>query len=183
MRGSALDITLHRDRHVQLDLSAVRNPLFSKYGQASRWKFGLTITDRALVFNFYVRQQDVQSSRSAGADINMGSVDFGAIAAGVLQVMVFLAIFSCVLANMVVATRLTFAMSRDKMLPGSSVLGAAGARDGTAPVSRAATRCDGVSLGKASRSNADSPLPPGLAAGATGFAGAGGGPAPTTGHG
>jgi amino acid transporter len=48
---------------------------------------------------------------------------FGAVAAGILQVVVFLAIFSCVLANMVVATRLTFAMSRDKMLPGSSVLG------------------------------------------------------------
>ena len=42
----------------------------------------------------------------------------------VLQVVVFLAIFSCVLANMVVATRLTFALSRDRMLPGSSVLGA-----------------------------------------------------------
>jgi amino acid transporter len=48
---------------------------------------------------------------------------FGAVAAGVLQVVVFLAIFSCVLANMVVATRLTFALSRDKMLPGSTVLG------------------------------------------------------------
>jgi amino acid transporter len=48
---------------------------------------------------------------------------FGAIAAGILQVVVFLAIFSCVLANMVVATRLTFALSRDKMLPGSAVLG------------------------------------------------------------
>jgi amino acid transporter len=48
---------------------------------------------------------------------------FGAVAAGILQVVVFLAIFSCVLANMVVATRLTFAMSRDKMLPGSNVLG------------------------------------------------------------
>jgi amino acid transporter len=48
---------------------------------------------------------------------------FGAIAGGILQVVVFLAIFSCVLANMVVATRLTFALSRDKMLPGSSVLG------------------------------------------------------------
>jgi amino acid transporter len=40
-----------------------------------------------------------------------------------LQVVVFLAIFSCVLANMVVATRLTFALSRDKMLPGSTLLG------------------------------------------------------------
>jgi amino acid transporter len=48
---------------------------------------------------------------------------FGAVAAGVLQVVVFLAIFSCVLANMVVATRLTFALSRDKMLPGSALLG------------------------------------------------------------
>jgi amino acid transporter len=48
---------------------------------------------------------------------------FGAVAAGTLQVMVFLAIFSCVLANMVVATRLTFALSRDKMLPGSGLLG------------------------------------------------------------
>jgi len=36
---------------------------------------------------------------------------------------VFMAIFSCVLANMVVATRLTFALSRDKMLPGSGLLG------------------------------------------------------------
>jgi amino acid transporter len=48
---------------------------------------------------------------------------FGAIATGILQVVVFLAISSCVLANMVVATRLTFALSRDKMLPGSAVLG------------------------------------------------------------
>jgi len=48
---------------------------------------------------------------------------FGAIAADVLQVVVFLAIFSCVLANMVVATRLAFAISRDKMLPGSALLG------------------------------------------------------------
>jgi amino acid transporter len=48
---------------------------------------------------------------------------FGAIASDVLQVVVFLAIFSCVLANMVVATRLAFALSRDRMLPGSNVLG------------------------------------------------------------
>jgi amino acid transporter len=48
---------------------------------------------------------------------------FGAVAAGILQVIVFMAIFSCVLANMVVATRLTFALSRDKMLPASGMLG------------------------------------------------------------
>src|SRR6266568_2985607 len=48
---------------------------------------------------------------------------FGAVPAAILQVVVFIAIFSCVLANMVVATRLTFALSRDKMLPGSGLLG------------------------------------------------------------
>src|SRR6266704_5863551 len=48
---------------------------------------------------------------------------FGAVPAAILQVVVFIAIFSCVLANMVVATRLTFALSRDKMLPGSGILG------------------------------------------------------------
>jgi amino acid transporter len=47
---------------------------------------------------------------------------FGVVAADILQITVFLAIFSCVLANMVVATRLTFALSRDKMLPASSLL-------------------------------------------------------------
>ena len=56
---------------------------------------------------------------------------FGAIAAAFLQVVVFLAIFSCVLANMVVATRLAFALSRDRMLPGSAVLGAVNKRTRT----------------------------------------------------
>jgi amino acid transporter len=56
---------------------------------------------------------------------------FGAVAAAILQVVVFLAIFSCVLANMVVATRLTFALSRDKMLPGSGLLGRVNARTRT----------------------------------------------------
>jgi amino acid transporter len=56
---------------------------------------------------------------------------FGAVAGALLQIVVFLAIFSCVLANMVVATRLAFALSRDKMLPGSSVLGAVNSRTRT----------------------------------------------------
>jgi amino acid transporter len=42
---------------------------------------------------------------------------FGQVAGAVLQVVVFLAIFSCVLANMVVATRLAFALSRDGCCP------------------------------------------------------------------
>lgn len=48
---------------------------------------------------------------------------FGALAGAILQVIVFIAIFSCVLANMVVATRLSFALARDKMLPASGFLG------------------------------------------------------------
>ena len=56
---------------------------------------------------------------------------FGVAAADILQVTVFLAIFSCVLANMVVATRLTFALSRDKMLPASSLLGRVNTRTRT----------------------------------------------------
>jgi amino acid transporter len=59
---------------------------------------------------------------------------FGAFPAAILQITVFVAIFSCVLANMVVATRLTFALSRDKMLPGSSVLGAVNKKTAT-PIS------------------------------------------------
>ena len=56
---------------------------------------------------------------------------FGQVAGAILQVVVFLAIFSCVLANMVVATRLAFALSRDRMLPGSRVLGAVNPRTRT----------------------------------------------------
>ncbi len=56
---------------------------------------------------------------------------FGVVAADVLQVVVFLAIFSCVLANMVVATRLAFALSRDKMLPASGLLGRVNGRTRT----------------------------------------------------
>lgn len=48
---------------------------------------------------------------------------FGIVGENILQVVVFVAIFSCLLANMTVATRMTFSLGRDKMLPGSSVLG------------------------------------------------------------
>jgi amino acid transporter len=48
---------------------------------------------------------------------------FGSVAGAILQVIVFLAIFSCLLANMAVATRMTFSLSRDRMLPGSGLLG------------------------------------------------------------
>src|SRR5580693_1264029 len=71
---------------------------------------------------------------------------FGAVAAGILQVMVFLAIFSCVLANMVVATRLAFALSRDKMLPASSLLGRVSTRTRTPVASIAVVAVIGIAI-------------------------------------
>jgi amino acid transporter len=71
---------------------------------------------------------------------------FGAVAAGVLQVVVFLAIFSCVLANMVVATRLAFALSRDKMLPASSLLGRVSPRTRTPIASIAVVAVIGIAI-------------------------------------
>ena len=49
-------------------------------------------------------------------------VHFGGVAEDVLAICVFGAVFSCMLANMVVATRLGFALARDNMLPGSRYL-------------------------------------------------------------
>ncbi|MBS1676500.1 MAG: amino acid permease [Actinobacteria bacterium] len=46
----------------------------------------------------------------------------GHAAASVLKVVVFLAIFSCLLANMAVGTRMCYSLSRDRMLPGSKLL-------------------------------------------------------------
>jgi amino acid transporter len=46
----------------------------------------------------------------------------GHFAGSVLKVVVFLAIFSCLLANMAVGTRMAYSLSRDNMLPGSSIL-------------------------------------------------------------
>jgi amino acid transporter len=47
---------------------------------------------------------------------------FGDIAAVILETVVFVAIFSCLLANMAVATRMTYSLARDNMLPGSKLL-------------------------------------------------------------
>lgn len=47
---------------------------------------------------------------------------FGDVAAVILETVVFIAIFSCLLANMAVATRMTYSLARDNMLPGSTLL-------------------------------------------------------------
>lgn len=47
---------------------------------------------------------------------------FGQVPEDLLSVAVFAAVFSCMLANMVVATRLCYALARDNMLPASKIL-------------------------------------------------------------
>jgi amino acid transporter len=58
-------------------------------------------------------------------------VHFGRFAKDVMVVIGFASIFACTIANMAVATRMVFALSRDKMLPGSKVLAAVNSRTGT----------------------------------------------------
>ncbi|MCI4331891.1 MAG: hypothetical protein L3K19_08640 [Thermoplasmata archaeon] len=76
MKGRILDITLHKNRHLLVDLSGARNPLFEKYGMLSGWEFGLAITDRALVFQFRVPRTVHLAPESVGVDVNMPSADF-----------------------------------------------------------------------------------------------------------
>ncbi|MEO3781237.1 amino acid permease [Micromonospora sp. B11E3] len=52
----------------------------------------------------------------------------GGFARALLLVVAFASIFACLIANMAVATRMTFALSRDNMLPGSTALQAVGSR-------------------------------------------------------
>ena len=76
MRGRGLDITIRKERHLLLDLSNVPNPLFERYGRASGWTFGLTVTDRGLVFQFRVPGEPALVPESVGVDVNMPSVDY-----------------------------------------------------------------------------------------------------------
>ena len=56
---------------------------------------------------------------------------FGPYAADFMIFVAFASIFSCLIANMAVATRMSFALSRDNMLPGSSFLASVNGRTGT----------------------------------------------------
>ena len=55
----------------------------------------------------------------------------GSVAAEILEVIVFIAVFSCLLANMAVAVRVCYALARDKMLPASGLLSKVGEHTGT----------------------------------------------------
>jgi amino acid transporter len=55
----------------------------------------------------------------------------GSFAKDLMVVVAFASIFACLIANMAVATRMVFALSRDNMLPGSRVLANVSTRTGT----------------------------------------------------
>jgi amino acid transporter len=59
------------------------------------------------------------------------NVQFGHVMGSLFKAIAFVAILSCALANMAVATRLLFSLSRDRMLPGASLLAAVNPRTRT----------------------------------------------------
>ncbi|MGA7861922.1 MAG: hypothetical protein WCB19_08720 [Thermoplasmata archaeon] len=75
VHGTTLDITLRPDKHVEIDLSGTGNPLFWRYWKESAGEFGLTVTDRKLVFNFRIARNQRVVERSAGIDVNMPTAD------------------------------------------------------------------------------------------------------------
>ena len=76
LHGNTLDLTLSPSHHVQFDLAPVKNPLFRHYGEISHWKFGLTVTDRALVFHFHTPEERREGTGMVGVDVNMPSADY-----------------------------------------------------------------------------------------------------------
>jgi amino acid transporter len=60
--------------------------------------------------------------------LHLVGVQVGGFARALMVVVAFASLFACLIANMAVATRMTFALSRDQMLPGSRALASVGAR-------------------------------------------------------
>ncbi|MCW2986703.1 MAG: Urea carboxylase-related amino acid permease [Conexibacter sp.] len=69
--------------------------------------------------------------RDGNPVFNLIDVQVGAFAKDIMVVIAFASIFACLIANMAVATRMVFALSRDNMLPGSRALAAVDDRTGT----------------------------------------------------
>lgn len=63
--------------------------------------------------------------------IHIVRLQFGWFAASLMVVVAFASIIACLIANMAVATRMTFALSRDRMLPASTFLSSIHPRFGT----------------------------------------------------
>lgn len=76
LREGKLRITISRNRHIEIDLGGVRNPLFRRYGAASGWIFGLTATPYRLLFHFRVARAIREVPETAGVDLNFASAVF-----------------------------------------------------------------------------------------------------------
>jgi len=61
-------------------------------------------------------------SGSENPVLHLVGVQVGGFARSLMIVVAFASLFACLIANMAVATRMTFALSRDNMLPGSAAL-------------------------------------------------------------
>lgn len=72
-------------------------------------------------------------SGSGNPVLRLVGAQVGGAARAVMTVVAFASLFACLIANMAVATRMVFALGRDKMLPGSTPLASVGRRTG-APV-------------------------------------------------
>ncbi|MFE4667567.1 amino acid permease [Streptomyces sp. NPDC056716] len=72
-------------------------------------------------------------SGSGNPVLHLVGVQLGGFARAVMTIVAFASLFACLIANMAVATRMVFALGRDKMLPCSPTLSAVGRRTG-APV-------------------------------------------------
>jgi IS605 OrfB family transposase len=76
LRGRTLDLTIRPGHHVGVDLSGVRNPLFERYFASSGGRFGLSVTDRFLLFHFHTPDEPRFALDSVGVDLNQPSADF-----------------------------------------------------------------------------------------------------------
>ena len=61
-------------------------------------------------------------SQSANPLFYLVQIQLGSAASLLVKIIVCIAIFACLLANLTVATRMCFSLSRDRMLPGSGIL-------------------------------------------------------------
>jgi IS605 OrfB family transposase len=70
-----LRLSLRPGTRIYIDLVAVGNPLFRKYGEVSNWRFGLALTPFALIFNFRIPRTLQSGDQDAGIDLNLRSAD------------------------------------------------------------------------------------------------------------
>jgi Putative transposase DNA-binding domain/Probable transposase len=85
-QGHRLTMTVRPQVPVSIDLHGVAHPLFWRYGEASNWRFGLTLTPSALIFHFRVPHPLLNPVLEAGIDLNLRSADMATSDGEVTQI-------------------------------------------------------------------------------------------------